>query len=141
MFAYNPTVNNQAGSIVGAGMTSAAATRGQAMGNVGEDIGAAINSLGGTYAKYNEDKKKASAFDSVMGAAADEGLVTYDTLEKFRNLPWQQKAEAFNLYQNTIFPIQATTQKVEAQANAWGSRGYGGGGAGGTPKPDGSFTF
>jgi hypothetical protein len=144
MFAYSPTENNRAGSILGAGQASAAATQAQAMGNMGQNIGKALESVGSAYAKYNEAKKKASAFDTVMGAAEQEGLVTRETLDMFRNVPWQQKAEAFDLYKSTIFPIGATQQKADAQANAWAQYRGGGGGGGSVPggQPNKSnFTF
>jgi hypothetical protein len=47
MFAYNPTVNDRSGEILGAGQMQAAATNAQAMSQMGSDIGGALKSIGG----------------------------------------------------------------------------------------------
>lgn len=146
MFSYSPTVNNQSGAIMGAGLASAAATRAQAMSNLGDDIGGALETIGRAYGQYSGARRQADAFDTTMGAAKEAGLIDQNTLEMFMNTPWQQKAQAFNLFQNTIFPIQANQQKVQAQAQAWAQyRGGQGGGTGGGTTPTGrnksGFTF
>jgi len=140
MFAYNPTVNNQSGAIRGAGAVNAANTQAASTMQVGQDIGKALDMVG----RYFGAKKQASAFDTAMGAAKESGLINQDTLDMFMNVPWQEKAQVFSLFQGTVFPIQAQQQKVAAQADAWAQyRGRigNGGGSGGGGNPDEGFVF
>ena len=75
-----------------------------------------LGQLAGAY----KEKSNTSALDKAMGMAADEGLVTYDTLEKFVNLPWQQKAPVFDLWRTSMLPVQTNRMKVQDQAQIWG---------------------
>jgi hypothetical protein len=75
-----------------------------------------LGQLAGAY----KEKSNTSALDKAMGMAADEGLVTYDTLEKFTNLPWQQKAPVFDLWRTSMLPVQTNRMKVQDQAQIWG---------------------
>lgn len=97
---------------------------------VGGPAGAAMASGGGggggtgglldTFVQLYGAKESGKALDKAMGMAADEGLVTYDTLEKFVNLPWQQKAPVFDLWRTSMLPVQTNRMKVEDQARIWG---------------------
>ena len=49
MFAYNPTVNDMSGQIMGAGQLQAAATNAESMVGLGENIGEALKSVGGSF--------------------------------------------------------------------------------------------
>jgi hypothetical protein len=63
MFAYNPTVNDRSGEILGAGQMQAAATNAQAMSQMGQDIGGALKSIGGTIGDVSEKRAQGeSAF-------------------------------------------------------------------------------
>jgi len=64
MFAYNPTPD-RSGEILGAGQMQAAATQAQAMGQMGQDIGGALMSIGGT---YGENKEKRAQGESAFFA-------------------------------------------------------------------------
>ncbi len=88
-----------------------------------------LGQLAGAY----KEKSNTSALDKAMGMAADEGLVTYDTLEKFVNLPWQQKAPVFDLWRTSMLPVQTNRMKVQDQAQIWGQ--YRGSGGGADPMP------
>ena len=48
MFAYNPTVNDRSGEILGRGLHLAAAINAEAMSGLGQNIGNALASIGGT---------------------------------------------------------------------------------------------
>jgi hypothetical protein len=138
---YNPQPD-RSGEILALAGTRANDYRMAGMGALTGGIEKALGEVAGIF-KARQD---ADAFDSVMGAAADNGLVDYDTLEKFRNLDWRKKAPMFNMLSQTIFPIAANRQKVNDQTNAWMQyRGqYGGGGSGGSgggSGEDDGFTF
>jgi hypothetical protein len=93
------------------------------MGPMGQAIAPAL----GTFAQLYGQKESGKALDKAMGMAADEGLVTYDTLEKFTNLPWQQKAPVFDLWRSSMLPVQTNRMKVQDQARVWGEYRGGGG--------------
>jgi hypothetical protein len=66
MFAYNPTVNDESGAIRAQGMLGAAQTNAQMMGQLGQDIGSALKSIGGTIAGGMQANAQAdSAFDAI----------------------------------------------------------------------------
>jgi hypothetical protein len=90
-----------------------------------------------TFVQLYGAKESGKALDKAMGMAADEGLVTYDTLEKFTNLPWQQKAPVFDLWRTSMLPVQTNRMKVQDQAQIWGD--YRGAGGGGPSGPAGGF--
>jgi hypothetical protein len=69
MFAYNPTVNDMSGQIMGAGQLQAAATNAESMVGLGQNIGEALKSVGGSFQdareKYEEGKGIYSAMQNV----------------------------------------------------------------------------
>jgi hypothetical protein len=125
MFAYNAGgVQDRSGEIIGAGSAQAAQINAQMLAQFGQDMGGVMT----TFAEGYNKKKDAKALDKAMGMAADEGLITYDTLEKFTNLPWQEKAPVFSLWRESMLPVQTNRMKVQDQARIWGEyRGAGGG--------------
>jgi hypothetical protein len=71
MFAYNPTPD-RSGEILGAGQMQAAQTNAQMMGQLGQDIGGALASVGQMYGAVEERKAKGRSFKKtleVMGPA------------------------------------------------------------------------
>ena len=131
MFAYNAGgVMDRSGEILAQGTVGAARTQAEMYNQLGNNIGNALAAVGGMYGEFQDKKQGSLALDKAMGMAADEGLVTYDTLEKFQNLPWRQKKPVFDLVTATVVPIAANRKKVEDQARVWSEyRGSGGGGA------------
>lgn len=131
MFAYNAGgVTDRSGEIIAQGTVGAARTQAEMYNQLGNNIGNALAAIGGMYGEFQDKKQGSLALDKAMGMAADEGLVTYDTLEKFQNLPWRQKKPVFDLVTATVVPIAANRQKVEDQARVWSEyRGSGGGSA------------
>lgn len=129
MFAYNAGgVTDRSGEIIAQGTVGAARTQAEMYNQLGNNIGNALAAIGGMYGEFQDKKQGSLALDKAMGMAADEGLVTYDTLEKFQNLPWRQKKPVFDLVTATVVPIAANRQKVEDQARVWSEyRGSGGG--------------
>jgi hypothetical protein len=66
MFAYNPTENDQSGRIIAQGMMGAAQTNAQTMGQIGQDIGGALASIGGMVGSASQANAQAdSAFDAI----------------------------------------------------------------------------
>jgi hypothetical protein len=65
MFAYNPSVNDNSGQILAAGQVGAAQANAQMMGQVGENIGGALQAIGGM---YGEAKEKRADGESAFGA-------------------------------------------------------------------------
>lgn len=119
MFAYNPTVNDMSGQIMAQGTVGAARTQAEMYNQLGNNIGNALAAIGGMYGEFQDKKQGSLALDKAMGMAADEGLVTYDTLEKFQNLPWRQKKPVFDLVTATVVPIAANRMKTSDQARIW----------------------
>jgi len=66
MFAYNPSVNDNSGQILAAGQVGAAQANAQMMGQVGQDIGGALASIGGMLGSAKQENAQAdSAFDAI----------------------------------------------------------------------------
>jgi hypothetical protein len=65
MFAYNPSVNDNSGQILAAGQVGAAQANSQMMGQVGENIGGALQAIGGM---YGEAREKRADGESAFGA-------------------------------------------------------------------------
>jgi hypothetical protein len=72
MFAYNPQTTDRSGEIMAAGQIQAAQTNAQMMGQLGQDIGGALASVGQMYGAVEERKAKGRSFKKtleVMGPA------------------------------------------------------------------------
>jgi hypothetical protein len=66
MFAYNPQVTDRSGEILASGQMQAAQTNAQMMGQLGQDIGGALQSIGGMYGAVSEKNAMGdSAFDAI----------------------------------------------------------------------------
>jgi hypothetical protein len=66
MFGYAPQESDQSGRIIAQGMMGAAQTNAQTMGQVGQDIGGALASIGGMVGNVSQANAQAdSAFDAI----------------------------------------------------------------------------
>jgi hypothetical protein len=66
MFSYAPQEPDQSGRIIAQGMMGAAQTNAQTMGQLGQDIGGALASLGGMVGNVSQANAQAdSAFDAI----------------------------------------------------------------------------
>lgn len=134
--SYFPVTPDRSGEILASGMMGAANTQAQMYNQLGSNIGNALASIGAMYGEFQDKKQGAMALDQAMGMAADEKLISYDSLEKFRNLPWRQKKPVFDLMTATIVPIAANRMKTSDQARIWSQyRGAN------DSIPDGAFTY
>lgn len=80
MFAYNPTVNDMSGQIMGQGMIGAASTKADTMSQLGSDIGGALASIGGIYGELEGMKAKGRAFKKTMEVVGPSFGMTTDKL-------------------------------------------------------------
>ena len=119
--------NIYTGGAAGAAMSMAGGMGGGGGEGGGGDGGGGLLNAFSQYFGAKEDSK---AIDKMAGMARDEGLMTQDTLEKFVNLPWKEKAPVFDLWRSSMMPIQANRMKVQDQAKIWSDYR---GGDGGTP--------
>jgi len=69
MFAYNPTVNDQSGQIIGESVVNAANTSANANMQLASDIGGALTSLAGAYGASKMKAAGGKAFKDFMGVA------------------------------------------------------------------------
>lgn len=86
MFAYNPTVNDQSGQILGQAQVGAAQTQAQSMQQMGQDIGGAITSLAGMYAGHKMQQAGGKAFKQVMEVAGPSMGLKDEQLKLFKGM-------------------------------------------------------
>jgi hypothetical protein len=84
MFAYNPSVNNTSGAILGAGQASAAATNAQATANMGQDIGGALMMVAKAYTDNETAKAEGKAFLNTLGIMAPALGISEDQLKQIK---------------------------------------------------------
>jgi hypothetical protein len=66
MFAYNPTVNDMSGQIMAQGQLQAAATNAESMVGLGQNIGEALKSVGGSFQDAREKYEEGQGIYSAM---------------------------------------------------------------------------
>jgi hypothetical protein len=71
MFGYAPTVNDRSGEFLAAGTVGAAQTNAQAMGQIGQDIGGALKSIGGTIGSINQQNDMGDSAYEALGAIGE----------------------------------------------------------------------
>lgn len=71
MFAYNPTVNDTSGQILGQGVVGAAQTTTGAQMQMANDIGSSLVSLAAAYGAKKGTEAKGKNFKKFMGMAGD----------------------------------------------------------------------
>jgi hypothetical protein len=81
MFAYNPTVNDQSGQIIGQGMVGAAQTTAGAQMQMADDIGSALVGLAGAYGEMEGNKAKGRAFKDAFKVIAPSAGIDMKQLE------------------------------------------------------------
>jgi len=130
MFAYNPTVNDRSGEILGASQTNAANLRAQGMANMGQSIGEGLESMGSSIAggmeKAAENRIASDGinakFDMLKGLKKPDGgdLFTQETIEKFDTMPLGKRqaivSTADSIMDHTLKQWMYQTQ-YNAQAN------------------------
>jgi len=144
MFAYNPTVNDQSGQIIGQGMVGAAQTNADTMRQVGNDIGSVITQFAGAYAADKALQAKGSAYGDFMKRHGQQLGFDPGYLEDFLKRDPREQA----MIGDNIIGMQNTGNRLmglnymNQQANLFsGNRGSGAGGGGGGIGGGDSFTF
>lgn len=71
MFSYSPTENDESGRILAGGMIGAAQTNAQMMGDLGQNIGGALQSIGGMYGQANQAAQAGDSAYEALGAIGE----------------------------------------------------------------------
>ena len=81
MFSYSPQTQDRSGEIIGAGMMGAAETQANAMVGIGQNIGSALQAIGGMYGEAESRKAKGRAFKKTMEVMGPSLGMTSDKLK------------------------------------------------------------
>jgi hypothetical protein len=119
MFAYNPTVNDTSGQILGQGMVSSAQTRADAQVKMVDDIGSSLVSLAAAYGKFKDKKDMLAGMDKSVGAMSDIGAVTADFRDRYMAAPENVRPFLFEAIASPMFKSYTAGQSAAAQAQAW----------------------
>jgi hypothetical protein len=155
MFAYNPTVNDRSGEILGAGQMQAAQTNAQMMGQLGSDIGGALASIGNMYGEIEGNKAKGRAFKDVFKVIAPSAGIDLKQLETLtggslkNDMDWYNARETMAPLLPALINAQLTQGRMGIQKQApyvdqmldnqrdvaGGKKTWNPGGGGGMPAP------
>jgi hypothetical protein len=129
MFSYAPQESDQSGRIIAQGMMGAAQTNAQMMGQLGQNIGGALASIGGIYGKYKDKKDMLKGMDSAVGVMADAGALPKGFLNNYNQLDDNVRPFIFQAIASPMFQAlqkkQGYKDYAEAMAGLYGSRGGG----------------
>jgi hypothetical protein len=121
MFAYNPTVNDRSGEILGAGQMQAAQTNAQAMNQMGQDIGGALQTIGGMYGEIEGQKAKGRAFKDVFKVVSPSLGISMEQLESVAggkiksDRDWFQVSEMMMPMMPALINMQLGQQRIGVQ--------------------------
>ena len=118
MFAYNPTVNDMSGQILGQGQIASSATRAQTMNTLGQNIGSALSSLGDMYGKARDKKSALKGMDTAMGAMADIGALPKGFLNQYNQLDDETRPFIFQALASPMFQAYQKKQGYKDYAEA-----------------------
>jgi hypothetical protein len=134
MFAYQPTVNDTSGQILGQGMVNSANTKAQSQVKMVDDIGGALVSLAGAYGQARDKKAVLKGMDQTMGAMADMEVLPKGFLNQYNQLDDETRPFIFQALASPMFQAYQKKQGYQDYATAmkdlYGNRG------GGMPSPD-----
>ena len=86
MFAYNPTVEDRSGEILGAAQASSATTKANANVKLVSDIGSSLVSLAGAYGASKMQAAGGKAFKEFMGVAGPSMGLKDEQLKMFKGM-------------------------------------------------------
>jgi hypothetical protein len=139
MFAYNPTVNDRSGEILGAGQMRAADTQANMYNQLGNNIGGALASLGEMYGKFKDKKDMLAGMDKAVMGMSDLGAITPDFRDKYLSADKATRPFLFQALASPMFQSFTAGQSAAAQAKAWDQyKNKWGSDAGGQPS---AFTY
>ena len=102
MFGYQPTVNDNSGAIVAQGMMGAADTQANAMAGFGQNIGNALQTIGGMYGEVEARKAKGRAFKDVFKVVSSSAGIDMKQLEQLtggslkNDMDWANASETIS---------------------------------------------
>ena len=102
MFGYQPTVNDNSGAIMAQGMMGAADTQANAMAGFGQNIGNALQTIGGMYGEVEARKAKGRAFKDVFKVVAPSAGIDMKQLEQLtggslkNDMDWANASETIS---------------------------------------------
>ena len=118
MFAYSPTPD-RSGELLAAGQLGAAQANQQMMGQLGEDIGGALSSIGNMYGKARDKKRMLGGMDKAVKAMSDMGAITTDFRDKYMAVDQEIRPFLFEAIASPMFKSYTAGQSAAAQAQAW----------------------
>lgn len=98
MFAYNPTVNDQSGQIIGESVVNAANTSANANMQLASDIGGALTSLAGAYGASKMKAAGGKAFKQVMEVAGPSMGLKDEQLKLFKTMSDQDAYQMSEMF-------------------------------------------
>lgn len=98
MFAYNPTVNDQSGQIIGESVVNAANTSANANMQLASDIGGALTSLAGAYGASKMKAAGGKAFKDFMGVAGPAMGLKDEQLKLFKTMSDQDAYQMSEMF-------------------------------------------
>lgn len=131
MFNYGPTVSDRSGEFLAAGMTGAAQTNQQAMGQLGQDIGGVLQQFAGMYANNKALDAKAGAYKDFLGKHGSQLGFDPEWIKGFMKAPRDQQLAAGDMLTGQFGQQIGRMEYLNRQAELYPRRGGGGTGAGG----------
>ena len=129
MFAYNPTVNDTSGQILGQGQVNAAQTTAGAQVRMVDDIGSALVGLAGAYGQARDKKAVLKGMDQTMGAMADMDVLPKGFLNSYNQLDDETRPFIFQALASPMFQAyqkkQGYKDYAEAMQGLYGSKAAG----------------
>jgi hypothetical protein len=119
MFAYSPQVADRSGEIMAAGQMQAANTQAQMYNQLGNNIGAALASLGDMYGKYKNKKEMLAGMDRAVMGMSDLGAVNEDFRDKYLSADEATRPFLFQALASPMFQSFTAGRSAAAQAQAW----------------------
>ena len=102
MFSYSPTENDQSGRIIAGGMMGAAETNANTMNQLGQNIGGALQAIGGMYGEVEARKAKGRAFKDVFKVVSSSAGIDMKQLEQLtggslkNDMDWANASETIS---------------------------------------------
>jgi hypothetical protein len=126
-------VSDRSGEFLAAGITGAAQANQQAQKQLGDTIGATIQSLAGSYVQGQQDKAKATAFGQFLNMHGDTLGVKPEDIAAYAKMPRSEQLQLVDFYTGQPGQQVGRMQYLNNQAALYprGSGGTSGGGSGG----------
>lgn len=98
MFAYDPTVNDMSGQILGQGQLGAAQSNAQMMQGIGDNIGQALMTIGSAYKDYSDMKSSIKSGEKMLDVLGPAIGMTTEKLKTlgYNDMKDREKAMFFN---------------------------------------------